>query len=93
MPPANHAVHVARCLKAEFFGQLLPRIGPYTQRGHAERAVDHLDAQPQDTVPEAVAKTVPFDVSDHAAYRDPYATDAVALLAAAVGREGAAGPP
>ncbi|MGW7605277.1 hypothetical protein [Streptomyces antimycoticus] len=89
MPPAHYAVHIAQCPKGEL-GQLLLRIGPYTQCHHAERDADRLNAQLQNA--EAVAKTVPFDVSDHASYRDPYEEDIDALLAATVGGEEGTAP-
>ncbi|MFE3770875.1 hypothetical protein [Streptomyces sp. NPDC059122] len=89
LPPAHYAVHVVRYPKGQF-GQLLLRIGPYTQCHDAERDADRLNVQLQRAASGAVAKATLFDVSDHGAYRDPYETDTAVLLAAAVEGAGAA---
>lgn len=82
MPPAHYAVHVAQ--RPAELGQLLLRIGPYTQCHHAERDAERLNAQLQNAASEAVAQAVPFDISDHAAYHDPYVEDTDALLATTI---------
>ncbi|MDQ1022439.1 hypothetical protein QF035_000021 [Streptomyces umbrinus] len=94
MAPALYGVHVEARRKNNR-GYILLRLGPYTQARHTDRDVDRLSAHLEgkaDTVLPGFTLTVKgavFDVSDHLAYCDPYEADALALLAAAVGREGA----
>lgn len=95
MAPALYGVHV-EARRKDNRGHVLLRLGPYTQARHTDRDVDRLNAHLEgkaDTVLPGFTLTVkgaPFDVSDHLAYCDPYEADAVALLAGALGREGAA---
>ncbi|MDV5143234.1 hypothetical protein R1T08_02645 [Streptomyces sp. SBC-4] len=95
MEPAHYAVLVdAR--KPDGTGYTILRLGPYTQTEHTVRDADRLtaalDAQESVLIPgfTIVAQPAPYDPNNHARFTDPYETDAVALLAAAV--EGAAAP-
>lgn len=96
MTPALYGVHVEARRKNNR-GHILLRLGPYTQARHTDRDVDRLSAHlegKEDEIMPGFTLTVKgslFDVSDHLAYCDPY-DDAVALLAAAVGSEGAPHP-
>ncbi|WP_331724022.1 hypothetical protein [Streptomyces sp. NBC_00005] len=89
MPPALYGVHV-EARRPDNTGYLLLRLGPYTQTRHIDRDVDRLNAQLEEksdtAVPgfKLVVKGAVFHVSDHATYRDPYESDAAALLTAAV---------
>ncbi|MFE9679399.1 hypothetical protein ACFYO5_35720 [Streptomyces sp. NPDC006259] len=66
------------------------RLGPYFQTwlaGHdADRLNTELAGKAATVIPgfTITAKAAPFDVNDHASYDGPYATDATALLAAAM---------
>lgn len=86
MPQAHYAIHIARYPHGEF-GQILLRIGPYTQCHHTEHDADRLNALLEKGSTGAVAKATLFVVSDHESYADPYTTDVVALTAAAIARE------
>ncbi|MFF3714000.1 hypothetical protein [Streptomyces phaeochromogenes] len=94
MAPALYGVHV-EARRQNNRGHVLLRLGPYTQARHTDHDVDRLNAYQDgqaDTLMPGFTLTVkgaPFDVSDYLAYCDPYEADAVALLAAAVGREDA----
>ncbi|MFD4866876.1 hypothetical protein [Streptomyces sp. NPDC058412] len=85
MRPAHYAVHV-EARRSDGTRYALVRLGPYTQCGHTDRDVDQLNAQLAQAAPGTqvlTASAVPFDVSDHESYSDPYESDAAALLAAA----------
>ncbi|MFJ8982566.1 hypothetical protein [Streptomyces sp. NPDC102282] len=90
MPPAHYAVYVEARRTDPRQGFTLLRFGPYTQAQDASRDADRIDAallgrattvRPGFRV---AARPGPFNVSDHQLFTDPYETDAVALLAAAV---------
>lgn len=89
MAPAHYGVHV-EARKPDSTGYTLLRLGPYNQGRHADHDADRLNAQLATTADTVVpgftltAKGAPFDVSDHAAYSDPYEADAAVLLAAAI---------
>ncbi|GAA2330120.1 hypothetical protein Scani_34400 [Streptomyces caniferus] len=95
MAPAHYGVHV-EARRSDGTCYTLLRLGPYTQVRHADRDAARLNAKVEgeaDTAtPGLAARAVaaPFDVSDRAAYNDPYETDAAVLLAAAVEGAGAA---
>ncbi|MGW2612743.1 hypothetical protein ACWC4A_52145 [Streptomyces mirabilis] len=92
MAPANYGVHV-EARREDGTGYTLLRLGPYTQSRHVDHDADRLNTLLTCTADTAVpgftltAKGAPFDVSDHASYRDPYEADAALLLAAAVGHK------
>ncbi|MFJ3728513.1 hypothetical protein ACIPYQ_38925 [Streptomyces sp. NPDC090045] len=86
MRPAHYAVHV-EARRPDGTRHVLFCLGPYTQCGHADRDVAQLNAQLAQAAPGRqvlTASAVPFDVSAHESYSDPYESDAAALLAAAV---------
>ncbi|MEE1943277.1 hypothetical protein V1L54_28385 [Streptomyces sp. TRM 70361] len=92
MEPAHYGLHV-EARRSDGTGYTLLRLGPYTQCRHTDRDADRLNAHLGGTAGTTVpgftlrAAAAPFNVSDHAAYRDPYEADAVVLLAAAIDRE------
>ncbi|WP_331762380.1 hypothetical protein OG612_45265 (plasmid) [Streptomyces sp. NBC_01527] len=94
MAPANYGVHV-EARRSDGSGSTLLRLGPYTQVSHGDRDAARLNVELEKTdlaVPGFTVRAVgaPFDVSDHRSYRDPYESDAAALLEAVVTREGGA---
>ncbi|MFF7954061.1 hypothetical protein [Streptomyces griseorubiginosus] len=89
MAPAHYGVHV-EARRSDNTGRIVLSLGPYIQTWHASRDADRLNTElrgseggvlPGLTV---TAKAAPFHVSDHESYTDPYETDIVALLAAAI---------
>ena len=94
MAPALYGVHV-EARRKDNRGHVLLRLGPYNQARHTDRDVDrlsaHLEGKEDEIMPgfTLTVKGAVFDVSDHLAYCDPYEADTIALLAAAVRREGA----
>ncbi|MCX4970793.1 hypothetical protein OHA98_39830 [Streptomyces sp. NBC_00654] len=90
MPPAHYAIYVKARTPDNSQGHTLLRLGPYTQTRHADRDADRLDSALQGrettTLPgfRVSARPAPFDVSDHRLHADPYETDAVTLLNAAL---------
>ncbi|MCF3143676.1 hypothetical protein [Streptomyces platensis] len=93
MAPAHYGVHV-EARRSDGTCYTLLRLGPYTQTWLASRDAGRVNAELEGKAATVIpgftvtAKDAPFDVSDHAAYNDPYETDVAVLLAAAV--EGAA---
>ncbi|MEU9983762.1 hypothetical protein [Streptomyces sp. NPDC050856] len=89
MDPAHYAIYI-EARKADGKGYTMLRIGPYTQARHASRDADRLAAAldgRETTIVHGyrvLARPALFDVSDHQLFADPYETDAVALLDAAV---------
>ncbi|OAH14318.1 hypothetical protein [Streptomyces jeddahensis] len=89
MPPANYAVHV-EARRQDNTGYTLLRLGPYTQTWLAGHDADRLNTEVAGKAATVIpgftvtAKSAPFEVSDHESYSDPYETDAVELLAAAI---------
>ncbi|MCZ0204718.1 hypothetical protein OZK63_04730 [Streptomyces sp. UMAF16] len=91
MDPAHYALHIeAQWRDDNLDGYTLLRLGPYTQTRHAQQDHDRLtaalDGRETTLVPgfRVSVRYAPFDVSDHQKFADPYETDAVALLDAAV---------
>ncbi|MFF5435512.1 hypothetical protein ACFY5K_36685 [Streptomyces griseofuscus] len=91
MAPAHYALYIeARRRDDSLDGYTLLRVGPYTQTRHAQQDYDRLTAAldgRETTLAPGFRVSVrfgPFDVSDHKLFADPYETDAVALLDAAV---------
>ncbi|MEU9647255.1 hypothetical protein [Streptomyces sp. NPDC048188] len=91
MAPAHYALYIeARKRHDSLDGYTLLRLGPYTQTRHAQRDHDRLtaalDGRETTLVPgyRISVQFGPLVVSDHRLYADPYQTDAVTLLAAAV---------
>lgn len=90
MPPAHYAVYVEALRVDHRQGYTLLRFGPYTRARDAS-----WDAVRINGAPNGRATTVrpgfrvwpglgAFDVSDQRLFTDPYETDAVELLCAAV---------
>ncbi|MEU9356235.1 hypothetical protein AB0D65_35855 [Streptomyces griseoloalbus] len=91
MAPAHYALNIeARKRDDSLDGFTLLRFGPYTQARHAQQDYDLLTAALEGRETTLVPghcvspRLGPFDVSDHHLFADPYETDAVALLDAAV---------
>ncbi|MFB6999329.1 hypothetical protein ACFCXF_14790 [Streptomyces virginiae] len=89
MDRAHYGVHV-EARRPDGSGHTLLRLGPYAQTWLASRDADRLDTELEGKAATAApgftrtATTMPFDVSDHESYSDPYENDAVALLAAII---------
>ncbi|MEU5443652.1 hypothetical protein [Streptomyces griseofuscus] len=91
MEPAHYALYIeARKRDDSLDGFTLLRVGPYTRTRHAQQDYDRLtatlDARETTLVPghRVSVRFGPFDVSDYRLFTDPYETDVVALLEAAV---------
>lgn len=91
MEPAHYALYIeARRRDDNRDGFTLLRLGPYTQTRHTQQDYDRLaaalDGRETALIPgyRVSARYTPFNVSDHQQFTDPYETDAVALLDAAV---------
>ncbi|MFH8342957.1 hypothetical protein [Streptomyces sp. AM6-12] len=91
MEPACYALYIeARKRDDSLDGYTLLHVGPYTQTRHAQQDHDRitaaLDGRETTLVPghRVSVRYAPFDVSDYHQFADPYETDAVWLLAAAV---------
>ncbi|WP_030594030.1 hypothetical protein [Streptomyces anulatus] len=91
MEPAHYALYIeARRRDGSLDGHTLLRLGPYTQTRHAQQDGDRLTAAldgRETTLAPGFRVTMrfgPFNVSDHQLFTDPYETDVVALLNAAV---------
>ncbi|WP_331763973.1 hypothetical protein [Streptomyces cyaneofuscatus] len=91
MEPAHYALHIeARKRDGSLDGYTLLRLGPYTETRHAQQDGDRLTAAldgRETTLAPGFRVTMrfgPFNVSDHQLFTDPYETDVVALLNAAV---------
>ncbi|WP_331720714.1 hypothetical protein [Streptomyces sp. NBC_01174] len=93
MQPAHYAVYVEARRTDPRQGYTLLRLGPYTQAQDASWDADRIDAALEGRATtvrpgfRVAARPGPFAVSDHQLFTDPYETDAVALLAAAVSRQ------
>ncbi|WP_445270399.1 hypothetical protein [Streptomyces sp. DSM 41634] len=89
MAPAHYGVHV-EAHHHDGPGYTLLRLGPYTQTWLASRDADRLNTELEGKAATVIpgftltATSVPFDVSDHENYSDPYENDVVALLAATI---------
>ncbi|MEU6102777.1 hypothetical protein [Streptomyces flaveolus] len=91
MDPAHYALCIeARRRDDSRAGFTLLLIGPYTQTRHAQQDYDRITAalngKETTLVPgsRVSVRYAPFDVSDHQLFTDPYESDAVALLDAAI---------
>ncbi|MGW0143637.1 hypothetical protein [Streptomyces calvus] len=91
MDPAHYALYIeARRRDDSRDGYTLLRLGPYTQTRHAQQDHDRLTAALEGRETALVpghrvsARYAPFDVSEHRLFADPYETNAVTLLDAAV---------
>ena len=93
MPPAHYAVYVEARRADPRQGFTLLRLGPYTQAQDASWDADRIDAalvgRATTVRPgfKVAARPGPFAVSDHQQFTDPYETDVVTLLAAALSRQ------
>ncbi|MGC4986654.1 hypothetical protein ACLQ18_39695 [Streptomyces sp. DT193] len=89
MAPAHYGVHV-EARRTDNTGYTLLRLGPYTQTWLASRDADRLNTELEGRAATVIpgftvtAKDVPFRVSEHESYTDPYGADGAALLADAV---------
>lgn len=89
MPPAHYGVHV-EARRTDNTGYTLLRLGPYSQTWLASRDADRLNTELEGRAATVIpgftvtAKDVPFHVSGHERYADPYGADVAALLADAV---------
>ncbi|MEV6080023.1 MULTISPECIES: hypothetical protein [unclassified Streptomyces] len=89
MKPAHYGVHV-EARRRNGTGHTLLRLGPYAQTWLADRDTDRLNTELEGRAATAIsgftstAHGAPFDFHGHERYADPYETDVVALLAAAV---------
>ncbi|MCX4970786.1 hypothetical protein OHA98_39790 [Streptomyces sp. NBC_00654] len=89
MKPAHYGVHV-EARRGDGTGHTLLRLGPYTQTWLADRDADRLNTELEGRAATVIpgftvtAHGAPCDFNDHERYVDPYETDVVALLAAAV---------
>ncbi|MER7119116.1 hypothetical protein ACWCY1_10275 [Streptomyces goshikiensis] len=89
LEPAHYGVHV-EARRTDGTGHTLLRLGPYTQTWLASRDADRLNTelagQAAAVIPgcTVTARDVPFNVSDHDNYADPYDVDVAALLADAL---------
>ncbi|WP_030019316.1 hypothetical protein [Streptomyces monomycini] len=85
LAPAHYGVHV-EARQPDGAGHTLLRLGPYTQIIHASRDADRLNGELEGQAATILtgftvtAVTVPFVVSDHENYVDPYQTDVAPLL-------------
>ncbi|MFD6478972.1 hypothetical protein ACFWEH_36280 [Streptomyces anulatus] len=91
MVPAHYALYIeARKRDDSLDAYTLIRLGPYTETQHAQQDGDRLTAAldgRETTLAPGFRVTMrfgPFNVSDHQLFTDPYETDVVALLNAAV---------
>lgn len=91
MELAHYALYIeARKRDDSLDGYTLLRLGPYTQTRHAQQDGDRLTAAlegRETTIAPGYRITMrfgPLCVSDHQLFTDPYETDVVALLNAAV---------
>ncbi|WP_051856983.1 hypothetical protein [Streptomyces sp. NRRL S-1868] len=91
MEPAHYALYIeARKRDDSLDGSTLLRLGPYTQKRHAEQDYDRitaaLDGRETTLLPghRVSVRFGPLDVSDHQQFADPHEADAVLHLDAAM---------